>query len=75
MVLHGRSEIQEGESIPVDGFTTTDKSVPSTPWRQNAQIRMALANDAARQEKTLDERSIAFDVDREVKRIVFFCHM
>ena len=60
MVLHGGSELQEGESIPVEGFTITDKSAPWTTWRENAQSRMALAKDATRKERILDERSIAF---------------
>jgi hypothetical protein len=48
MVLHGGSELQEGESIPVEGFTITDKLAPWTTWRENAQSRMALANDTTR---------------------------
>jgi hypothetical protein len=58
--LHGGSELQEDESIPVEGFTITDKSAPWTTWRENAQSRMALAKDTMRKERILDESSIVF---------------
>ena len=60
MVLHGGSKLQEDESTPVEGFTLTNKAAPWTTWRQNAKSIMVLAKDAARKERILDERSIAF---------------